>query len=316
MQKNYPELKKKLEKQHYGIVGNHSAVKICGWTNKSLRDKGICYKDQFYGIRTHLCCQMTPSVGFCQNNCVYCWREVDYSIKNQFDVVDSPEEIYEQCVQEQRRLLTGYKGTDNTNLKKWDEAQDPEHFAISLSGEPTMYPKLNELIRLLHSKGKTTFLVSNGMLPDVIEKLELPTQLYISIDAPNKEMFEEICKPLHLDAWERLMKTLDIIKPMKEKARTTLRITAIKEKNMVDPKGWAELIEKAQPMFVEVKAYMFVGSSRQRMTIANMPYHENVVEFSKQIAEYCSYKIIDEKKESRVVLLMQEDRDDRIMKFD
>ena len=42
-----------LEKQHYIIVGEHSAVQICGWTKKSLRDEDFCYKEKFYGIQSH-----------------------------------------------------------------------------------------------------------------------------------------------------------------------------------------------------------------------------------------------------------------------
>jgi len=68
-------------------------------------------------------------------------------------------------------------------------------------------------------------------------------------------------------------------------------------------------------MFVEVKAYMFVGSSRQRLEMKNMPYHHEVKEFAEEIAKHCGMKIIDEQEPSRVVLLMKEDRNDRIMSF-
>jgi tRNA wybutosine-synthesizing protein 1 len=51
-----------LEKQQYRIVGNHSAVKICHWTKESIRERGFCYKQQFYGINAHRCLQMTPAV--------------------------------------------------------------------------------------------------------------------------------------------------------------------------------------------------------------------------------------------------------------
>lgn len=313
---SYDELKTKLQKQHYGLVGNHSAVKICGWTKKSLKNEGYCYKEKFYGIRAHLCCQLTPSVGFCQNNCVFCWREVEYSVKNQFEVVDKPELIFEESVKAQRRLLSGFKGTSKTDLEKWKAAQEPMHYAISLSGEPTMYARLSELIKLLHDKGKSTFLVSNGMLPEVIENLEMPTQLYVSVDAPNEKLFKEIDKPLFKDGWERLMTTLDVLNKLKNKTRTTLRLTMINGMNMVEADKWAELIEKANPKFVEVKAYMFVGASRQRMTLANMPYHRDIIEFSKKIEENSKYKIIDEKQESRVTLMMEKDSKDRVMNFD
>jgi len=56
-------------------------------------------------------------------------------------------------------------------------------------------------------------------------------------------------------------------------------------------------------MFIEAKAYMFVGSSRQRLSIKNMPLHEDIRKFAKEIAELTNYIAIDEKKDSRVVLL-------------
>jgi len=73
---------------------------------------------------------------------------------------------------------------------------------------------------------------------------------------------------------------------------------------MVKPEHYAKLIEKAFPMFVEVKAYMFVGYSRQRLSLKNMPRHEEVKAFASEIIKYLPrYEIKDEKKESRVVLL-------------
>ncbi|RLE41207.1 4-demethylwyosine synthase TYW1, partial [Candidatus Woesearchaeota archaeon] len=51
------ELRKVLEKQQYAFIGRHSAIKICYWTKKSLLDEGVCYKQQFYGIKSHRCCQ-------------------------------------------------------------------------------------------------------------------------------------------------------------------------------------------------------------------------------------------------------------------
>jgi len=311
-----PELKALLEKQHYCFSGEHSAVKICTWTKKSLVDEGICYKEKFYGIRCHLCCQISPSVGFCTNQCIHCWREMDYTAGFKMNsIVDGPEEIIKNSIKCQRKLINGYPGNKKTNMKKFGEAQEPMHFAISLTGEPTIYPKLGELISELHKLRKTTFLVTNGQFPEVIENLkELPTQLYISLSSTNKNDFDKLNKSCLKDGWERLNKSLEIMSKLN--TRTTIRITVMKKINMQDEKGFAELIKKASPMFVEVKAYMFVGSSRQRLNKENMPYHEDVKEFAKKIADLSNYKIIDDKKESRVVLLAKEDYKNRIMKFD
>jgi tRNA wybutosine-synthesizing protein 1 len=310
------DLKKLLKKQHYGFTGEHSAVKICEWTKKSIRNEGYCYKQAFYGIRSHLCCQISPSVGFCQNRCIFCWREIDLTVGNEMDnYVDEPNDIIDNSILMQRKQISGFGGTKKADLDKLKEAQEPMHFAISLTGEPTLYPKLNELIKTIHNRGKTTFVVTNGLLPDKIKNIEPPTQLYVSVDAPNKTLFEKIDRPTIKNAWSLLNETLENLKSLKSKTRTTLRFTLIKDINMTDVEGWADIIKKSDPLFIEVKAYMYVGSSRLRLKMENMPLHEEVKEFSEKIAKASGYKVIDDKSESRVVLLAKDDFEERIMKF-
>lgn len=306
------EYLKLLEKQQYGLLDKSSAVKICTWTKKSLRDDGFCYKQKFYGINCHRCCQMSTTLGVCSNSCVFCWRDLSQTVGvDKVNETGSVKEIIDKAILAQRKLLSGFKGNDKCNLKKWSEAQDPVHFAISLTGEPTADKKLGELISEINSRGFSSFVVSNGQYPD---RLNInPTQFYLSVDAPNKNLFEEIDNPHFSDGWERLQKSLDCMKGMK--CRTALRITLIKEMNMVEPENYAQLIEKSQPNFVEIKAYMWVGSSRERLEEKNMPRHEEVKEFALKIAEKAGMKLIDEQKESRVVLLMKKDFKGRIMHF-
>jgi tRNA wybutosine-synthesizing protein 1 len=296
--------KKLLEKQQYKLIGEHSAVKVCTWTKKSLRDEGVCYKEQFYGIKSHRCCQMSVTINFCDMDCIYCWRE---HYNEPFTNIDDPKELVEKAVAAQRKLLTGFGGLEKTNQKKFKEAQEPNQFAISLTGETLYYPKLNDLIKELKKRNFSVFIVTNGMLPEVLEKLEPPTQLYVSLDSPNKALQEKLCKPMHKDSWERLMRSLDILKKLKSKTRTCLRITAIKGMNMLEPEGYAALIKRADPHFVEVKAYMFVGASQLRLEMKNMPLYKDIKEFAAEIAAHSGYKVIDEHPKSRVVLLMKED---------
>jgi tRNA wybutosine-synthesizing protein 1 len=293
--------KRLLQSQGYAFAGNHSAVKICAWTRKSLRDKGFCYKQKFYGIASHLCCQMSPAVGYCQNKCVYCWRETDFTLGTIIRKPDNPVDIIEKSIDMQRKLLSGFGGDAAVNKQKLKEAQNPKHFAISLTGEPLIYPKINELIKGLHQRKKTTFLVTNGLLPHKLKNLEPPTQLYISIEAPNRELYKKITRSVCKDAWERQQKSLACLKDIGSK--TVLRLTMIKGLNMTDVDGYSKIIRKAEPDFVEVKAYMFVGSSRQRLSLANMPLHPEIMEFAQKISAASGYKIRDEKKESRVALL-------------
>lgn len=304
MKKIRPEHKKLLEKQQNSFIGEHSAVKVCTWTKKSLLDEGVCYKEKFYGISCHRCCQMTPSVGYCQNQCIFCWRPMEYTEGTEMKPpYDDPKELVDNAIKAQRKQLSGFGGHEKLNKKKFKEAQNPNQFAISLSGEPTLYPKLGELIAEIKKRDSTAYVVSNGLFPDAVENLQtLPTNFYLSLDAPNESLFRKIDNPQIDHAWQNLNRSLDIMSKLD--TTTILRITLIKGKNMIEPENYARLIQKASPDFVEVKAYMFVGASRQRLSIEMMPRHHEVKAFAENIEKYLkNYKIKDEKKESRVILL-------------
>lgn len=80
-------------------------------------------------------------------------------------------------------------------------------------------------------------------------------------------------------------------------------MTIIKGLNDVDAKGYAELIKKGGPDFIEVKAYMHVGPSRERLKMEDMPWHEEIVGFTKELMKYLpDYDIVAEHVPSRVVM--------------
>jgi len=215
---------------------------------------------------------------------------------------DNPENIIEGCIKAQLKILSGYKGNPKTDSKKLSEALSPKHVAISLIGEPTLYPSLGDLIQSFHKKGFTTFLVSNGTLPHSLSQLnEEPTQLYISVCAFDKGNFLETCRPQVPLAWESLNETLSLLPSFK--CPTVVRITLTKHLNMKNPELYARLIGKANPTYVEPKAYMHVGFSRLRLGFENMPTHKEVQEFAAKLAKEMGYNILDESPESRVVLL-------------
>src|SRR3989338_11612392 len=296
------EARQELEKQQYKIVGQHSAVKTCGWTKKMVKGEGGCYKFVFYGIKSHQCMQMTTSMS-CANRCEFCWRGYKAPVSKEWNWgIDDPEWIIDKSIQAQRTLMYGFKGNPNVKEKTFAQSMMPEHVALSLTGEPIMYPKINEICRGFHQRHISTFLVTNAQYPESIRDLELVTQLYISVDAPNKELLKKIDKPLFSDYWERLNKSLEYLAQKKE--RTCIRLTLIKEENMCDMEGYATLIHKGDPDFLEVKGYMYVGASQQRLTYANMPMHEEVVIFSQELVKLLpEYEIVSEHIPSRVVML-------------
>jgi len=303
--------KQELEKQGYRIVGKHSAIKICTWCKKSIRDEGVCYKKTFYGINSWRCVQMSPWFA-CTHRCIFCWRDVRENLIP--NTIDSPKDIVDGCIKEQKKILQGFKGSETSNKERFKEAENPLHFAISLTGEPCLYPKLPELVNEIHSRGMTTFIVTNGTVPEMLQKLinNPPTQLYLTLPAPDKETYLKTCNPENASCWEKIQESLKLLKEFK---RSCLRLTLVKGVNMIDPEGYGKLIKEASPTFVELKAYMWVGHSRDRLEQKNMPLHPEIVEFAKKVADSINWKIIDEKPESRVVLLMKEDFDGRIMEF-
>ncbi len=312
------KVKKILKKQHYEIVGNHSAVQICRWTKKSLRDEGVCYKEQFYGIKSHLCCQMTPCL-WCPNQCLHCWRAIEFTTGNKIPgKINTPKEIIDDCIRAQRKLLIGFKidphskkrQLSKANVKKYNEAQEPMQFAISLSGEPTIYPMIGEFIAELKKRGKTSFLVTNGLYPEKIKELadknQLPTQLYVSVNTPNKELYNKFHRSSKKDAWIRLNKTLRLMSKLK--CRTVFRMNLIRDLNMIEAENYAKIIKKANPMFIEIKGFMSIGFARKRLGYERMPRHEEIISFAKEIIKELNklkenYKILDEKVESRVCVL-------------
>jgi tRNA wybutosine-synthesizing protein 1 len=304
------KLKEVLKKQHYSVFGDHSAVQICRWCKKDLLDEGECYKAQFYGIKSGECCQMSCCI-LCENRCLHCWRAIELGTGTKLKRIDNPERIIKECIEAQRKLLTGFKGNNRVNKKKFKGAQEPSQFAISLIGEPTLYPKLGELIKELRKQKKTSFLVTNGLQPAVLSKLNkernLPTQLYISMNASNKKLYDKWHRSKVKNAWKKFNESLEVMNKLKKKTRTVIRMTLVKDLNMREEhvEEYVKLIKKANPDWIEVKGFMSVGFARKRLGYEMMPRHDLVRDYAERIAielgEGC--KILDENVYSAVVLI-------------
>ena len=311
-----PAIAAQLKKAKYGVA-DHSTVELCHWTKKSFKHEGSCYKHQFYGILTHRCMEFSPAGMYCENRCVYCWRPMEFydAMKMEPEQVAEPEQILRKLMGERKKLIDGFYGDSRNDNQRLDESLLPTHYAISLSGEPTMYPKLPELIKYLKSleATKSIFLVTNGQEPDMIQKLQdedaLPTQLYLSTNAADYESFIKINKPKYDDSWERWNRTLDMLKDLD--TRTVLRITLIRnyndQKEMIP--AFADMFRKASPHFIEIKSYMHIGRSTNRLEHENMLEMSEVKKFSEEIAKQSKiFSIMDESLVSRISILQNNER--------
>lgn len=272
-----------LTKQGYTIIGSHSGVKICRWTKSALRGRGSCYKNSFYGIKSHLCMETTPSLS-CSNKCVFCWRHGTNPVSTTWRwQVDDPEMIFQGAKEGHYKKIKMMRGVPGVRAERFEEAMRIRHCALSLVGEPIFYPRINEFVGLLHGERISSFLVCNAQHPDQLRSLRRVTQLYVSIDASNKESLRKIDRPLHRDFWERFQNCLDILREKRFVQRTVFRLTLVKGFNVEDEvEGYADLVQKGLPCFVEIKGVTYCGTSSSAgagLTMQNVPFYEEVVAF-------------------------------------
>jgi tRNA wybutosine-synthesizing protein 1 len=284
-----------LTKQGYHLVDS-GAVKPCMWLRRSMRGGDQCYKHHFYGISSHRCVQMTPTLE-CNHLCLHCWRPIDDPVPAKEHL--EPEALLDGILSGQQKFLSGYGGAKTTDPERLAEARLPMHVALSLMGEPTLYPYLKELIELIRKRGMTSFVVSNATNPDVLAELQ-PTQLYLSLNAPDEELYRRVCRPA-ADFWQRILESLEIIK--QHHCRSVIRLTLVRGLNMERPEDYARLIARAEPDFVEVKAYMHLGRSRDRLTREAMPQHSEIMEFARALGGALGYELDADVPLSRVALL-------------
>eukprot|EP01116_Phalansterium_solitarium_P022283 TRINITY_DN72_c0_g1_i1.p1 TRINITY_DN72_c0_g1~~TRINITY_DN72_c0_g1_i1.p1 ORF type:complete len:748 (+),score=116.68 TRINITY_DN72_c0_g1_i1:114-2357(+) len=278
-----PSLAASLTKQGYRLIGSHSGVKMCRWTKAMLRGRGGCYKHTFYGISSFQCMEMTPSLA-CANKCVFCWRHHKNPVGKEWRwEVDSPEMLVEGAVANHLKMVKQMKGVPGVVPERFAEASTIKHCALSLVGEPIIYPYINRFIDLLHERNISSFMVTNAQFPDKIAELKPVTQLYISVDAATKESLKKIDRPLFSDFWERFMACID---EMREKGtqRTVFRLTLVKSWNTEELENYAQLIRRGMPSFVEIKGMTFCGNSKaSSLRMENVPFHEEVVAFARQL---------------------------------
>ena len=297
MDEDYRQL---LIKQQYRVYKDHAAVKLCHWMKESLVRGRTCYKQDFYGISSHRCLQMTPAINECSHMCQFCWRVMGHD----FEVKDwaEPKDMLDNLIEMQRKLVTGFNGDDRVSKEKYEEARHPNQVAISLAGEPIVYPYLSDFLKECHNRKMMTFLVTNGTYPERLEELDvLPRQLYVTVAAPNEEVYKRTCIPKVSDGWERIMRTLDLLPSLD--TRKVIRHTLVRGLNFGYVDEYAKLDERADTQMVEPKGFVFVGGSRNKLSMANMPSFDEIMSFSTDLGERLGMEVLKQKPESRVTLL-------------
>ncbi|MFQ5976643.1 MAG: 4-demethylwyosine synthase TYW1 [Candidatus Heimdallarchaeota archaeon] len=309
------EARRILLKQKYQLIRKAGAAKKCLYVHNSFRKNILCYKST-YGIVSHRCIQMTPvPPNLCTHRCLFCWRPQggDYGSKEAFlawdaagrpeSVFDPPKNVAEGAILAQRRIVSGYKPFVSDH--KWEEARRPIHAAISLAGEPLLYPWMPELVQEFANRKISTFLVTNGTNPEGLAKFMdqeiFPTQSYVTLPAPNSRIYHKVCRPMISNGWEALKQSLKFLGEFP--TRTVVRLTVGKKLNMSEPEQYAKLIEEVRPSFVEVKGVVHVGSAQKRIPRETMPTHSDIKAFSAQINETLNYKAVGEKEDSQVLIL-------------
>lgn len=218
--------------------------------------------------------------------------------------MDEPDMIVKGAIENHYNMIKQFKGVPGVRPERFAEGFSIKHCALSLVGEPIMYPEINNFVEMLHEKGISSFLVTNAQFPDAIRNLKPVTQLYVSVDAATPESLKKIDRPLFKDYWPRF---IDSLKALGEKGqRTVYRLTIVKAWNNEEIQNYAELVRYGQPDFIEVKGVTYCGdtSTAGGLTMKNVPWHEEVLHFVSLLADMLpEYELACEHEHSNCVLV-------------
>jgi len=118
-----------------------------------------------------------------------------------------------------------------------------------------------------------------------------------------------INRPRYKDSWERWNKSLDLLSRLD--TRTVIRITLIRDYNNGDDTipAFASMINRANAHFIEVKSYMHIGRSRNRLERDNMLNMDEVRHFATKLVKQSGiFSVMDESEISRIVILQNKKR--------
>jgi len=240
---------------------------------------------------------------------LYSWRHHTNPVGTSWRwKVDDPETLVNGAMENHYRMIKQMKGVPGVVEERYQEAFQIRHCALSLVGEPIMYPHINEFVDLLHQHRISSFLVTNAQFPEKIAQLKPVTQLYVSVDASTKESLKKVDRPLFRDFWDRFVGSLKAIGDKRQ--RTVYRLTLVKDYNTEELQNYVDLVSLGHPSLIEVKGVTFCGTSgASSLTMSNVPYHEEVVQFCEKMSEMLGreYEIACEHAHSCCILLAHKD---------
>ncbi|XP_012495696.1 PREDICTED: S-adenosyl-L-methionine-dependent tRNA 4-demethylwyosine synthase-like [Propithecus coquereli] len=299
-----PALREALTKQGYQLIGSHSGVKLCRWTKSMLRGRGGCYKHTFYGIESHRCMETTPSLA-CANKCVFCWRHHTNPVGTEWRwKMDQPEMILKEAIENHQNMIKQFKGVPGVQAERFEEGMTVKHCALSLVGEPIMYPEINRFLKLLHHCKISSFLVTNAQFPMEIsfKSLSEKASTFSGYMVNNTKSIPVPFLPARNA--KRSLNNENAEKRTRQQ-RTVYRLTLVKAWNVDELQAYAQLVSLGNPDFIEVKGVTYCGeSSASSLTMANVPWHEEVVRFVQELAELIpDYEIACEHEHSNCLLI-------------
>lgn len=170
-------------------------------------------------------------------------------------------------------------------------------------GRTNNVPRDQQVLKLLHQSKISSFLVTNAQFPAEIRNLKPVTQLYVSVDASTKESLKKIDRPLFKDFWQRFLDSLKALAAKQQ--RTVYRLTLVKAWNVDELQAYAQLVFLGNPDFIEVKGVTYCGeSSASSLTMAHVPWHEEVVQFVRELVDLIpDYEIACEHEHSNCLLI-------------